>query len=107
LLVIEKAARARSLTGQQTTATNRHQPPPVKFSPAGEEDRAGTLLVEPFNLENNFCWSNDYPHHEGTWPHSAAAIERDFAHLREDTRAKILGLNAARFFNFKIPEALV
>ena len=72
-----------------------------------QEDRAGTLLVEPFNLENNFCWSNDYPHHEGTWPHSAAAIERDFAHLREDTRAKILGLNAARFFNFTIPEALV
>ena len=23
-----------------------------------------------------FLWANDFPHHEGTWPHSAAAIER-------------------------------
>ena len=25
---------------------------------------------------DNFMWANDYPHHEGTWPHSAEAIER-------------------------------
>jgi predicted TIM-barrel fold metal-dependent hydrolase len=25
-------------------------------------------------------------------------------HLREDTRRKVLGLNAARFFRFDIPE---
>jgi predicted TIM-barrel fold metal-dependent hydrolase len=68
-----------------------------------EEDRSAMLLCEPYGLENNFTWANDYPHQEGTWPHSAAAIERLFGNLREDTRAKILGLNAARFFKFDVP----
>jgi len=60
------------------------------------------LLAEPYGLEDNLLWSNDFPHHEGTWPHSAEAIERLFGGIREDTRAKILGLNAARFFGFEI-----
>jgi predicted TIM-barrel fold metal-dependent hydrolase len=71
-----------------------------------QEDRAGLLLIEHYGLEKNICWSNDYPHHEGTWPHSAAAIERAFGHLKEQTRANVLGLNAARFFNFEIPAHL-
>lgn len=69
-----------------------------------QEDRAGMLLVEPFNLKDNFCWASDYPHHEGTFPHSAEAIERDFGVVNEETRRKILGLNAARIFRFEIPE---
>jgi len=48
-------------------------------------------------------WANDYPHHEGTWPHSAAAIERTMGRLTHVQRAKILGLNAARFFGFEVP----
>ena len=70
------------------------------------EDRSALLLVEPYGLEGNILWANDYPHHEGTWPHSAQAIEREFGHLREDTRARILGLNAARLFGFEIPPEL-
>ena len=49
-------------------------------------------------------WANDYPHHEGTWPHSSQAIERTMAGLDETARAKILGLNAAAFFGFDVPE---
>ena len=49
-------------------------------------------------------WANDYPHHEGTWPHSAQAIERTMGNLDDLERAKILGLNAARVFGFSIPE---
>ena len=49
-------------------------------------------------------WANDYPHHEGTWPHSAEAIERTMGHLSEPARVKVLGLNAARFFRFKVPD---
>jgi predicted TIM-barrel fold metal-dependent hydrolase len=67
------------------------------------EDRSSLLTVEPYGLESNLLWANDFPHHEGTWPHSAEAIERIFGQLREDTRAKILGLNAARFFGFEVP----
>ena len=68
------------------------------------EDRAGLALVEDFNLVQNALWANDYPHHEGTWPHSAQAIERQMGHLTEESRAKILGLNAARMFKFDIPQ---
>lgn len=68
------------------------------------DDRSAWLLCEPCGLEDNLMFANDYPHHEGTWPHSAQAIERQMKHLREDTRRKVLGLNAARFFRFDIPE---
>ncbi len=67
-----------------------------------QEDHVGLALVEQFNLVDNVMWANDYPHHEGSWPHSAAAVERQMAHLSADSRAKILGLNAARVFNLPV-----
>ena len=48
-----------------------------------QEDPAGLALAEPMNLADNFMWGNDYPHHEGTWPHSAEAIERTMGHLSD------------------------
>lgn len=63
-----------------------------------QEDAPGLALAETYDLAGNFMWANDYPHHEGSWPHSAEAIERTMGQLSEDSRAKILGLNAARFF---------
>ena len=61
-------------------------------------------LAREHDLINNFMWANDYPHHEGSWPHSAQAIERTMGHLTDAERADILGLNAARIFKFPIPE---
>jgi predicted TIM-barrel fold metal-dependent hydrolase len=57
-------------------------------------------LGESTGLIDNFMWGNDYPHHEGTWPHSAEAIERTMGRLSDTSRAKVLGLNAARLFGF-------
>jgi len=69
------------------------------------EDHAALDLVENHRLVDNFMWANDYPHHEGSWPHSAEAIERSFGDsLNEETRAKLLGLNAARAFRFPVPD---
>ena len=67
-----------------------------------QEDHAGLAAVEHHDLVDNMLWANDYPHHEGSWPHSAASIERQMAHLRDASRAKILGLNAARMFNLPV-----
>jgi predicted TIM-barrel fold metal-dependent hydrolase len=67
-----------------------------------QEDPAGLTLAEPMNLADNFMWGNDYPHHEGTWPHSAEAIERTMGGLSDAARAKVLGLNAARLFGFQV-----
>ena len=69
-----------------------------------QEDRAGLELAVTFGLVDNFMWANDYPHHEGTWPHPAEAIERTMDRLNDVQRAKILGLNAARLFGFAVPE---
>jgi len=69
-----------------------------------QEDRAGLALAREFGLVDNFLWANDFPHHEGSWPYSAQAIERQMGNLNDAERAKILGLNAARIFGFEIPE---
>ena len=68
-----------------------------------QEDPAGLYLAERYNLIDQFMWANDYPHHEGTWPHSAEAIERTMPMLKDDQRARILGLNAARFLGIEVP----
>ena len=68
-----------------------------------QEDEPGLRDAQAHDLAGNFMWANDYPHHEGTWPHSAAAIERTMGFLMDDERAQILGLNAARFFGFEVP----
>ena len=69
-----------------------------------QEDAAGLDLATEHGLINNFMWANDYPHHEGSWPHSAEAIERSMGNLSDTNRAKILGLNAAEVFRISIPE---
>jgi predicted TIM-barrel fold metal-dependent hydrolase len=68
-----------------------------------QEDRVGIDLAVKYNLVDNCLWANDYPHHEGSWPHSAEAIERHMGGLSDEHRAKILGLNAVRIFKFEIP----
>ncbi len=69
-----------------------------------QEDKPGLDLAREHGLVGNFMWANDFPHHEGTWPHSAQAIERTMSDLTDAERAQILGLNAARMFGFEVPE---
>ena len=69
-----------------------------------QEDRAGLELAVKYDLVDNFMWANDYPHHEGTWPHSAEAIERTMGMLNDAQRTKVVGLNAARFLGIEVPE---
>jgi hypothetical protein len=63
-----------------------------------QEDHAGMAAAERDDLVDNLMWANDYPHHEGSWPHSAASIERQMSGITDASRAKILGLNALRVF---------
>jgi predicted TIM-barrel fold metal-dependent hydrolase len=70
------------------------------------DDPAGLALVEPYDLVDNFLWSNDYPRHEGSFPHSAQSIERQLQDVTEETRTKLLGLNAARVFSLSVPRHL-
>lgn len=69
-----------------------------------QDDKAGLDLAREHDLVDNFLWANDFPHHEGSWPYSAQAIERTMSGLDDAERAKILGLNSARIFKVDIPQ---
>ena len=49
-------------------------------------------------------WGNDYPHDEGTFPHSQEAIERTFVGVSQADRYQMLVGNAARFYDLPVPE---
>ena len=48
----------------------------------------------------NLMWGSDYPHDEGTFPHSREVIERTFEGIPEDEKLKIVGENAAKLYGF-------
>ena len=47
-------------------------------------------------------WGSDYPHDEGTFPHSREVIARTFRDLPETETRKIVGENAAKLYGFSI-----
>jgi predicted TIM-barrel fold metal-dependent hydrolase len=67
------------------------------------EDPAGLALVRAWGLINNVMWSSDYPHQEGSWPHSSQAIERQLSAFTDSERAAIIGTTAAGIFGFRTP----
>ncbi|HZJ25928.1 MAG TPA: amidohydrolase family protein [Acidimicrobiia bacterium] len=48
----------------------------------------------------NIMWGNDFPHPEGTWPHTREFLRDAFWDIPVDDTARILGTNAAEFFGF-------
>ena len=61
-----------------------------------EDDVAMSLI--PFYGENHLLWASDYPHPDGTWPHSRKAIERQMSGLPAGVRRKITRDNAAALY---------
>jgi len=47
-------------------------------------------------------WGTDYPHPEGTWPHTAERLRRDFSAVPVDDTADMLGLTAAKVYGFDL-----
>ena len=47
-------------------------------------------------------WGSDYPHDEGTFPHSREVIARTFKDLPEAETRKIVAENAARLYGFRL-----
>jgi predicted TIM-barrel fold metal-dependent hydrolase len=62
-----------------------------------EDDRAGLMTLPLLNADN-LMWGSDYPHTEGTFPHSREQIAKDFADLPADVTRKIVAANAARLY---------
>ena len=47
-------------------------------------------------------WGNDFPHPEGTWPHTREWLRDAFGDIPVDETAAILGANAAEFYGFDV-----
>ena len=65
------------------------------------EDDVGLANIA-FTGSKCLLWGNDYPHHEGTWPHSREAIERQFKGVSGEDKQKIVSTNAAELYGFDL-----
>jgi predicted TIM-barrel fold metal-dependent hydrolase len=61
-------------------------------------DQVGGFLISKYG-QDNFMWSNDYPHPACIWPGASGVIERDLGHLTPEVRANVLVGTAARVYN--------
>jgi predicted TIM-barrel fold metal-dependent hydrolase len=67
----------------------------------------GTFQWDPTGLNNvsrtgplPLLWGSDYPHSEGTYPHSRKIVQEMFSDINEDDAQAILGGTATKLFHF-------
>jgi len=58
------------------------------------------LKTLEFTGADGLMWGSDYPHDEGTFPHSQDVIERTFAGVDPRHRQQIVHDNAAALYGF-------
>jgi hypothetical protein len=51
---------------------------------------------------DRIMWGSDFPHEEGTYPHSREAIAHTFAGIPSDEVARMVGGNAAALYGFDV-----
>lgn len=67
----------------------------------------GCIMSRSVTGTKGLMWGSDYPHNEGTFPHSQEVIAHlfDGIDISEKEKADILGLNGARLFKVPVPQA--
>lgn len=70
-----------------------------------QSDR-GCIASRHVTGHESLLWANDYPHLEGTYPHSREVLRKTFegVDISEKEKADILGGTAARLFKLQRPE---
>ncbi|MDA8048018.1 MAG: amidohydrolase family protein [Actinomycetota bacterium] len=86
----------------------------LKMPPSVYFDRncfIGASTPERFEIErrymigvDTFLWGNDFPHPEGTWPHTREWLQSSFHDVPVDETRRMLGLNAARVYGFDLDQ---
>lgn len=67
------------------------------------KDAVGVELLHRVG-EDNVAFETDYPHQDGTWPHSRTAAEEQFGHLAPELVHKLARGNAIRLLGLDLPE---
>src|SRR5262249_56120363 len=91
-----------------------HAPDPLPLNPTEYFARQGYISADPDEKvlpgivqaigDDNLVFASDYPHPDGIFPGVVAAL-RDRDDLSDSSKAKILGLNAARLYKVSVPVA--
>lgn len=68
----------------------------ASFPSPGEAESRHALGID------RFMWGSDYPHDEGSYPHTREALRRSFAGATEDELRQVLGGNAAALYGFDL-----
>ncbi len=71
-----------------------------------QEDDVGIRLRDVIGVDS-LMWGSDYPHAESTFPKSMEILDRILEGVPQDERAKIVGANAARLYNFDLERIAV
>ena len=66
------------------------------------KDAVGVEMLEKVGLDN-IMFETDYPHQDGTWPHSVKAAQEQFGYLDEVAIRKIARGNAIKLFGLPLP----
>jgi predicted TIM-barrel fold metal-dependent hydrolase len=66
------------------------------------KDSVGVELIDSVGLDN-VLFETDYPHQDGTWPHSREAAAMQFGHLDQAKIDKIARGNAIRLLGLDLP----
>ena len=51
---------------------------------------------------DNILWGNDFPHPEGTWPHTRSWLQKTFHDIPIDETRRMVGLAAAEVYGFDL-----
>ena len=52
--------------------------------------------------KGNLMWGSDFPHFDGAWPDSGAALQRQFADVPPEDQRRIGRTNAIDFYNLPL-----
>ncbi|MFQ6030190.1 MAG: amidohydrolase family protein [Dehalococcoidia bacterium] len=66
-----------------------------------QEDAVGIRLRDVIGVDN-LMWGSDYPHSESTFPRSMETLDEILEGVPQEERAKIVGGNTARLYNFDL-----
>ena len=62
------------------------------------------LKTLEFTGAHSLMWGSDYPHDEGTFPHSRAVIERTFEGVPDEDKQRIVSRNASELYGFDLTD---
>ncbi len=103
-IVYDREHAAKKM-GSQLTAALRMRPSDYfdRNCAIGASNTRRRELARRYEIGvGNIMWGNDFPHPEGTWPHTKEWLRKAFRDIPADETAAILGGNAATAYGFDV-----